>query len=91
MALNGAARVSKRFFGSKKSRDTVRRAHVAVTAQLGRELPHRNHDRAGAGHGPRYFRRKLLVTTVTLESAMAADASIGERSPNAATGIPSAL
>jgi hypothetical protein len=38
-----------------------------------------------------YFNRRLLVTTVTLESAMAADASIGESSPSAATGIPTTL
>jgi hypothetical protein len=38
-----------------------------------------------------YFSRKLLVTTVTLESAMAADASIGESSPIAATGMPTTL
>ena len=35
--------------------------------------------------------RKLLVTTVTLESAMAADASIGESRPSAATGMPITL
>ena len=35
-----------------------------------------------------YFNRKLLVTTVTLDSAIAADASIGESSPSAATGMP---
>jgi len=38
-----------------------------------------------------YFNRKLLVTTVTLDSAMAADASMGESSPRAATGIPMTL
>ena len=38
-----------------------------------------------------YFNRKLLVTTVTLESAMAADASIGESRPSAATGMPITL
>ena len=38
-----------------------------------------------------YLNRKLFVTTVTLESAMAADASIGESSPSAATGIPITL
>ena len=38
-----------------------------------------------------YFNRKLFVTTVTLESAMAADASMGESSPSAATGMPITL
>ena len=38
-----------------------------------------------------YFSRKLLVTTVTLESAMAADAIMGESRPSAAMGIPTAL
>ena len=38
-----------------------------------------------------YFNRKLLVTTVTLESAMAADASMGESRPSAATGMPITL
>ena len=38
-----------------------------------------------------YFNRKLFVTTVTLESAMAADASIGESRPSAATGMPITL
>ena len=38
-----------------------------------------------------YFNRKLLVTTVTLDSAIAAEASIGESSPSAATGIPITL
>jgi hypothetical protein len=35
--------------------------------------------------------RRLLLTTVTLESAMAAEASMGDSNPNAATGIPSVL
>ncbi len=39
----------------------------------------------------RYFNRRLLVTTVTLESAMAAAASMGESRPSAATGIPTVL
>jgi hypothetical protein len=38
-----------------------------------------------------YFKRKLLVTTVTLESAMAAEASMGESRPSAATGMPTTL
>ena len=38
-----------------------------------------------------YFNRKLLVTTVTLDSAMAAEASMGESSPSAATGMPITL
>ena len=41
--------------------------------------------------GTIYFKRRLLVTTVTLESAIAADASIGESRPRAATGIPITL
>jgi len=36
-------------------------------------------------------RRKLFITTVTLESAMAAEASIGDSSPTAATGIARVL
>jgi len=39
----------------------------------------------------RYRSRRLLVTTVTLESAMAAEATMGESRPNAAMGIPSVL
>lgn len=46
---------------------------------------------AGFRAGIFYFSRKLLVTTVTLESAMAADASTGESRPSAATGIPTVL
>lgn len=38
-----------------------------------------------------YRKRRLLVTTVTLESAMAAEASIGESRPSAATGMPMVL
>jgi len=38
-----------------------------------------------------YRSRKLFVTTVTLDSAIAADATIGESSPSAATGIPTVL
>jgi hypothetical protein len=38
-----------------------------------------------------YRRRKLLLTTVTLEAAMAADASMGDSSPSAATGMPTVL
>ena len=38
-----------------------------------------------------YRRRRLLVTTVTLERAMAPDASMGESRPSAATGMPSVL
>ena len=36
-------------------------------------------------------RRRLFVTTVTLDSAIAAAATIGESKPKAATGIPTAL
>jgi len=69
--------------------------HRAVLASNSSFRPERSVLLRGFGseQGTRasYFRRKLLVTTVTLESAIAAEASIGERSPNAATGIPSAL
>ncbi len=40
---------------------------------------------------PTYFNLRLFVTTVTLESAIAAEATIGESSPRAATGIPMVL
>ena len=38
-----------------------------------------------------YISRRLLVTTVTLESAIAAEATIGESNPSAAIGIPRVL
>ena len=38
-----------------------------------------------------YLSRKLLLTTVTLEAAIAADAIIGDSNPSAATGIPTVL
>ena len=45
---------------------------------------------ARRAHRP-YRSRRLLLTTVTLERAMAADATIGESRPKAAIGIPSVL
>src|ERR1035438_7862072 len=39
-------------------------------------------------HSVAYRSRRLLVTTVTLDRAMAADASMGESRPSAATGTP---
>ena len=51
----------------------------------------RTHERFLKCISASYFNRKLLVTTVTLESAIAADASIGESSPSAATGMPITL
>ena len=44
----------------------------------------------GPWPGP-YFSRRLFVTTVTLESAIAAEATTGESRPNAATGIATTL
>lgn len=38
-----------------------------------------------------YRSRRLLLTTVKLESAMAPEASIGESRPRAATGTPKVL
>jgi hypothetical protein len=38
-----------------------------------------------------YSSRRLFVTTVTLDAAIAADAMIGESSPSAAKGIPTTL
>ena len=38
-----------------------------------------------------YLSRRLLVTTVTLDAAIAADATIGDNNPNAAIGIPTVL
>ena len=35
--------------------------------------------------------RKLFVTTVTLDAAMAAEASMGDSRPSAATGMPTVL
>lgn len=40
---------------------------------------------------PARLSRKLLLTTMTLESAIAAEASTGESNPMAATGIPTVL
>ena len=58
-----------------------------------RRRPESNPGAAGASvrAAQPYFSRRLLVTTVTLESAMAAAASMGESRPSAATGIPTAL
>ncbi len=64
-------------------------------AQRGNKRPKKLHS---SDYNPKYvvqdtnyFSRRLLVTTVTLERAMAADASIGESRPSAATGIPITL
>jgi len=40
---------------------------------------------------PRERMRKLFITTVTLDAAIAADAIIGDSRPNAASGIPITL
>ena len=46
---------------------------------------------SGLWFGRSYLRRRLLATTVTLESAIAAEATTGESRPNAATGMATAL
>src|ERR1035441_7782137 len=48
----------------------------------------RTRERFLNGQSCPYFKRKLLCTAVTLESAMAAEASMGESRPSAATGMP---
>jgi len=40
---------------------------------------------------PPHRSRKLLVTTVTLDAAMAAEATMGDSRPRAATGMPTML
>jgi len=47
--------------------------------------------RRTAGHRPKRRGRSEFVTTLTLEKAMAAPATIGDRKPSAAMGIASVL
>jgi hypothetical protein len=71
-------------FGLLRKRDKRKFRHFSV------HQTRRHKSMVSFGTG-RYFSRRLFVTTVTLDSAIAADATMGESNPSAATGIPTVL
>jgi hypothetical protein len=70
--------------GIVRKRDKRKFRHFSVHQR-------RRHKSIVSFEAPRYFSRRLFVTTVTLDSAIAAEATMGESKPKAAIGIPSVL
>ena len=65
------------FFAPRRFSRATEVVFLCVLCDSARDCFHRN--------------RRLFVTTVTLDAAMAAEASMGDSSPSAATGMPTVL